>query len=174
MYEYLRSLFRLRLRLRIKVIVMKKLLVVVAVALIVMMTGSVAMAATNTLTVNASVSGKCVFNSGTSTLDFGILDPASTADATGTANPQFWCTKGSAYTASAGQGLNFSTKNRMKGVTTATEFVPYSLVLAPASGTGTGKNTPITLLVTGTVLNADYVDVAAQSYTDTVVLTVLP
>lgn len=153
---------------------MKKLLIVAAVALIVMMTGIVVLAATNTLTVNATVTGTCRFNSGTSTLDFGTLDQSLTTDPTGTASPTFWCTKGSAYTAAAGQGLNYSSKNRMLSSTTS-EFIPYSLGLAPAAGSGSGKTTPITLTVTGTILNADYVNVAAASnYTDTVVITITP
>jgi hypothetical protein len=159
-------------KLVVAVVAMKKLAVAV-VALIVMMTGSVALADTNTLTVNGTVTGTCKFVTATSTLSF-TLDPSLATDATATTSPTFWCTKGAAYTATSGQGSNYSTKNRMKGLTTLTEFIPYSLVLSPASGSGTGKNTPITLLVTGTVSNADYVDVAAQNYSDTVVLTVLP
>jgi hypothetical protein len=63
----------------------------------------------------------------------------------------------------------------MKSAGTPAEMILYSLALTPASGSGTGKNTPITLLVTGTVLNADYVDaMALNDYTDTVVLTIAP
>jgi len=152
---------------------MKKLLVA-AVALIFMMTGSVVIAADNTLTVQATVTGTCKFVTGTSTLNFGTLDQGLATDPTGTASPTFWCTKGSTYTATTGQGLNYSVKNRMSSLST-TDFIPYTLGLAPATGSGSGKTTPITLTVTGTILNADYVNVAAAAnYTDTVVITITP
>lgn len=157
---------------------MKKLLVVAVVAvaaLIVMMTGSEVMAAENTLTVNGTVIGTCKFNTPTSTLSF-ILDPSLATDATATTNPAFWCTRGASYAAVTDNGVNFvGTQKKMKSAGTPAELINYSVALSPASGTGSGKGTPISLVVTGTVLNADYINaMALNDYTDTVVITITP
>jgi spore coat protein U-like protein len=161
---------------------MKKLLAVVtaAVALSVIMAGiagSVVLAGgTNTLTVNATVSGSCQFITATSTLSF-TLDPGSGANATATTVPTLWCTRGTTATITVGNGTNFTGGNkRMKSLANPNEFIPYSLVLTPVGAiTGLGKNTPINLTITGTVLTADYVNaLAANDYTDTVVITITP
>jgi len=155
---------------------MKKILLAAAVALIVIITGSVAMAAgTNTLTVNATVVGTCNFNTATSTISF-TLDPNSSADGTATTVPTFWCTRGTTVTPTTDNGKNFSGgSKRMKSTANPTEFIPYSVTLTPSSTSGSGKSTPINLTVTGTVLNADYVSaLAANDYTDTVVITIKP
>jgi hypothetical protein len=53
--------------------------------------------------------------------------------------------------------------------------MPYSLTLpALASGTGSGKSTAITFAVTGSVLNANYINATVGSYTDTVQMAVNP
>jgi len=151
--------------------------VMVVVALFVIVMGGVASAAgTNTLTVNATVVGTCQFNTATSTLSF-TLNPSSAADAVVTTTPTFWCTAGTTVTTPVAfsQGNNYSGgSNRMKSTTTGT-FIPYSLVLTPTSTTGAGKSTPINLTVTGTVVNANYINaMAANDYTDTVTITIAP
>jgi hypothetical protein len=45
---------------------------------------------------------------------------------------------------------------------------------AAATGTGAGKSTAITFAVTGTVLNANYVNATVGGYTDTVQMAVNP
>ena len=155
---------------------MKKLLIAAAVVLIAIITSSVAMAAgTNTLTVNATVVGTCGFNSATSIISF-TLDPSSSADATATTIPTFWCTRGTTVTAVTNNGLNFSGgSKRMKSTANPTEFIPYSIAMTPGSTTGSGKGTPINLTVTGTVFNANYINaLAVNDYTDTVVITITP
>jgi spore coat protein U-like protein len=158
---------------------MKKLLAAMAatVALSVIITGSAVLAGgTNTLTVNATVSGTCQFITPTSTLSF-TLDPSSAANATATTIPTLWCTRGTTATITVGNGTNFTGGNkRMKSLANPTEFIPYTLALTPVGViTGLGKNTPISLTISGTVLTADYVNaLAANDYTDTVVITITP
>jgi spore coat protein U-like protein len=130
---------------------------------------------TATVGVSATVVGTCKFNSG-GTIAF-TLDPTSGADATGTVtNPAFWCTKNASYTVSDDDGL-YETgvgSRRMQHATTTTEFIPYSFAYT-ATGSGTGKTTPITLTLTGaTVANANFVNAAAGSYADTVTLSITP
>ena len=131
---------------------------------------------TSNMTVQASVVGTCKFNS-TPTLDFGPLDPASASNGAGSSTISFWCTKGSAYTVAAGNGNNYDvpgSTRRMKGPG-ALDLMAYSLTLpAAATGTGSGKSTAITFAVTGSVLNANYINATVGSYTDTVQMAVNP
>ncbi|HUI44563.1 MAG TPA: spore coat protein U domain-containing protein [Nitrospirota bacterium] len=152
--------------------------VVVVVALIILAMGRVASASgTSTLTVTATVLGECQFITTASTLAF-TLDPSSAANATATASPTFWCTLGTTVTTPVAynQGLNYSGgSNRMKSTSNPTQFIPYTLALTPSGTTGLGRSNPLTLTVTGTVLNANYINaMAANDYTDTVTITIAP
>ncbi|MGH8849475.1 MAG: Csu type fimbrial protein [Casimicrobiaceae bacterium] len=139
-------------------------------------TGFAYAADTSNMTVQATVVGSCKFNS-TPTLDFGNLDPASASNGAGSSTISFWCTKGSNYTVTAGNGSNYDAANstrRMKGPG-ATDLMAYSLTLpAGATGTGAGKSSAITFAVTGTVPNANYINATVGSYTDTVQMAVNP
>ncbi|MEP6997826.1 MAG: spore coat protein U domain-containing protein [Betaproteobacteria bacterium] len=129
---------------------------------------------TSNMTVQAAVVGSCKFNS-TPTLDFGNLDPASASNGSGSSTISFWCTKGSSYTVTAGNGNNWSGSTRQMQGPGATDLMAYSLTLpAAATGTGAGKSTAITFAVTGSVLNANYINATVGSYTDTVQMAVNP
>ncbi len=145
----------------------------VAMALTLLAVGTGIAAGLNTLTVSANVVGTCKFNSATSTLAFGALDPSSVADATATGSTTFWCTKGAIYTLSNDGGLNNSGGPRMKHAALA-EFIPYALTLTPSAATGSGPSIPITLTIDGLISNADYVNASAGDYADTVVISVIP
>ena len=138
--------------------------------------GAAYAADTSNMTVQATVVGSCKFNS-TPTLDFVNLDPDNATNGSGSSTISFWCTKGSSYTVTAGNGNNYdagNTTRQMKGPG-ATDLIPYSLSLpAAATGTGAGKSTAITFAVSGTVLNANYINATVGSYTDTVQMAVNP
>jgi spore coat protein U-like protein len=141
-----------------------------------MMTGSIALAGgKNTLTVKATVTGTGKFMHPTSTILF-ILDPSSAADAAATTTATFWCTKGTTFGITSGNGLNYSgASKRMKSTGTPTEFIPYSVALTPSGTLGLGPGTPLVLTLDGSILNANYVNaLAANDYTDTVVITIAP
>jgi hypothetical protein len=55
----------------------------------------------------------------------------------------------------------------------APEFLPYSLLLNPVSGT-IPKNAPGTLTISGTVRWADFRGSMAGAYMDSVVVSILP
>lgn len=154
---------------------MKKTLILAAVLAAVAVSGSAMAADTATVSVSASVTGTCKFTSGGS-VAFGALDPGSTANVTGTVvNPTFWCTKGSNYSIADDNGANETgTTFRMLNTTVANEYIPYAFSYTPTSGTGSGPQTSITLTITSSILNADYVNAAAGSYADTVTLTITP
>lgn len=141
-----------------------------------LMASGAGLADTNTLTVSASVTGTCKFSSATSTLSFGALDPSSASDASASNTTTYWCTKGVVASTSAGDGSNFSGgSRRMAGTGAAAgDFIPYSLALAGGTQTGVGPGTPLTLTIDGDIVNADYVNATAGSYSDTVTLTITP
>ncbi len=95
--------------------------------------GAAYAADTSNMTVQAAVVGSCKFNS-TPTLDFGNLDPANATNGSGSSTISFWCTKGSSYTVTAGNGNNYdagNTTRQMKGPG-ATDLMAYSLTLPGA------------------------------------------
>jgi len=126
---------------------------------------------TATVNVSATVQGNCKFLSGGS-VSF-TLDPNSSSDATGTVvQPTFWCTKGSTYTITDDYGANESgTTFRMKD--SGTNYIPYSFTYTN-TGTGGGRGTTKTMDISSTVLNANFINATAGSYTDTVILTINP
>ncbi len=156
---------------------MKKFLGMVMVLGLVLVLGRVAMAAdTNTVTVTANVVGTCRFNSATSTLAFGALDPSSGTPATASAAPTFWCTRNATYSVTDDDGLHelAANGNRMEHTSTTGEFIPYTFTYNPTTGQGQGRTTPITLNISGTVAFADYQNAIAGDYADTVVISINP
>jgi spore coat protein U-like protein len=145
--------------------------------------GSASAAGTHTITVSAAVTGTCVVNTATSTLDFGTLDPAAGGNVTATwSGGTFRCTNGTTYTVASDDGLWESSaggaNNRMKLSTaancgTATNCIRYTLTNA-TTGTGSGMTNNISFNAVGTTTLADYQNAAAGSYADTVTLTVSP
>jgi spore coat protein U-like protein len=128
---------------------------------------------TATLNVQANVVGNCKFNTASATMNFGTLDPANATDASGAASLQFWCTKSATYTITDDNGVNKSgTQRRMKDA--GTNYINYAIGAYTATGSGNGKTSPITLNLSGSVLNADYVNAAAGAYSDVVTFTINP
>lgn len=150
-------------------------LLVVTGMMIVSLSGTVMAADNNTLTVSASVTGTCKFSSTTSTLAFGALDPSVGTNVNGSTTTQFWCTKGTTETLSAGQGSNWDgSKRNMKITGGGTDVIPYTLTLTPDGSANAGPGTPRTLTIGGQVLGTDYTGKTAGNYTDTVVLNITP
>jgi len=139
----------------------------------------VAFGDTGTLAVTATVLSKsqCKFDTKTSTLNFGALDPAVAADVNATTSVGYVC-RGSApvaaflFTDDNGQNSSGPGARRMRH-TAAPEFLPYGLSYSPASGT-IPKNAPGTLTISGTARWADYRGSMAGAYTDSVVVSILP
>lgn len=134
-------------------------------------------AGTNTVTVSATVLGTCAFNAAASALAFGNLDPSLVTDASAATSVTFWCTKNAAYSVTDDDGLYETgiNANRMISATVVpTEYIPYTMSYNPSAGTGAGFASPITLNISGTVLNADYIGASADTFSDTVTITVNP
>jgi len=147
----------------------KHLLVMIATAAF----AASAAADTATVGVTASVVGVCKYSTATGSVDF-TLDPSVGGAVSGTlSQPAFWCTKGTSYSITDDNGLNESgTTHRLKHAS-LTEYIPYTFSYT-ASGTGAGKSTPVTMNISASVAESDYIDASEGSYADTVVLTITP
>ena len=150
---------------------MKKILIVAAVLIVAgALGGDVFAAGTTTVNVSANIVGTCQFST-TPTLAFGALDQTSGAPATATGTLSFWCTKGAAYTLSDPLG---STGTYSGSISNGTDTIAYSIGYTNATGSGTGKTSPISSTLNATILNTDYVDVSAGAYAGTVQFTIAP
>jgi spore coat protein U-like protein len=148
----------------------------IAITLTTLFFASSAVAATQDLSVSVRVVGNCAFDSA-SDVNFGDLNQTSADDATATGNLIFWCTKNATYNLSdeldaAGAGDGDFDGTLSSGTTTDT--INYNIDYTNFSGNGTGKTLPITSAISATIVNADYVNVDAADYTDTVTFTITP
>jgi spore coat protein U-like protein len=133
------------------------------------------------LTVTATVitRGNCRFNSSTSTVDFGSLDPANPVDRNGNTTVVFHCSGNGntpiTFAISDNDGLYKSGPSapRMRHATQLSEYLPYTLSYNPSSGSVT-KNTDQNITVSGTVKGTDYQNAYAGDYSDTVILLINP
>lgn len=156
--------------------------ILIGISLLVLAGGVCHAAGSNTLTVSAVVISKsnCKFNTATSTLNFGNLDPLSSADVTASTTTAFRCV-GSSPIATFFISQDFGAHktgpggNRMINTTypVPPAYLPYSLTLNPSSGT-VPKNSTQTLTITGTVLASDFQSAYVGNYSDTVILTIAP
>lgn len=111
------------------------------------------------------------------TLGFGNIDPASATNATATVNTTIRCTGSdnlATYSFAAGDGQNLQAGNRrMRHGAVATEFLPYSLSISPASAT-IPKGATQLITITGTITPAQFQNVRGGFYSDTVAITLTP
>ena len=135
---------------------------------------------THTITVSATVSGNCKFNTaGPTTLTVatggGVIDPSAAGPATGSVGVAFRCTTGTTSTITKDDGLN-STGPGAPRVKLGTNFMPYTMTLTNAAqvGSGFGAGQDKTVTVNASIVAADYQNAPAGAYTDTVTLTIAP
>lgn len=147
----------------------------VVAALVVALAAGAALADTQSLSVTASVTGVCKFNSGqTPVLAFGAIDPSGTTNATASASVLYRCTTGTAATVSSA----VTGARTLTGTGTAAgDTMNYSLAFtsgASGTGAGFGAGKDLTLVVGGTITPANYQNKTVGSYSDSVTLTVTP
>ena len=139
----------------------------VCTILLTLIASSAFAAGSTDLTVQANVLGTCSFDAAAYTMDFGNLDPAAAADTNATAQLDFTCANGTAYTID-----NVAGARSMAG---ATDTLPYSIAAYANTGTGSGVSQSVTL--TGTVLAVDY-DIAsgraAEAYAEVITININP
>lgn len=134
-----------------------------------------ALADSMNMTVQANVVGTCRMVS-TPTIDFGALNQVTAADLTAPGSPAitYRCTKN---TAASSITLGGSASPFAGSMGNGTDFIAYQITWAtPAtqgSGLGTGV-TPISVALTATMPGANYQNVSAGSYSQTVAVAVNP
>jgi len=153
---------------------MRKIIAIGLTVAMLAMAGTAMASGSNTLTVQANVSGTCKFVSAASTLGFGALDPSDGSDVPGSTTTNYWCTKGvPTATVTANNGAHYSgTQRQMAGP--AGEMIPYSLDLTLDINPNLGPGTPRSLTISGEVLGTDYISKMAGDYSDTVTLNITP
>ena len=127
----------------------------------------------HTITVNATVSAACKFNSATSTLAFAI-DPAATATISQPAAVTYRCTKGTTPSFALSSG---STGGTGSGNLTSAggESIAYSFGgTAPVAGSGLGSGQDKTYTVTVSVDPTNAANVSPAVYSDTIAVTINP
>ncbi|HWR98629.1 MAG TPA: spore coat protein U domain-containing protein [Candidatus Methanoperedens sp.] len=138
--------------------------VLAALALVMGVTTGAFAAGSATVTVTATITGTCSFNSD-GTLDFGALDTTNPVLVNGTpANPTFTCTNGTVYTITDNKAGVFN-------LTNGTSTIPYSFAYV-GGGTGTGAAVP--LAISGSIAAGSYALATAGAYTDTITLNIIP
>ena len=132
-----------------------------------------------TLTLNATVLSKnvCRFVSTATALNFGSIDPTSTSPVTVTLSLSYRCNGSdpvATWAVSSDDGLHETGPGqpRMQHTTNPAFYLPYSLAF-PASGSAP-RNVAQTMTVTGTIAPANFAAAIAGSYSDTLVLSILP
>jgi spore coat protein U-like protein len=143
--------------------------------------GSVCRADTATVSVSATIDsgGACWFTTAGTTLDFGTLDPGNPVDVTVGSTLQFRCFgwPSVTYYVADDDGLYETAPdaNRMRHTSLPGAYLPYSLDLAPRTGTISWSPFILhTLTFTGTVRGVDYQNAFVGTYSDTVVVTITP
>ena len=146
----------------------------IAIAAIACVAGFANAADTNTLTVNASVTKKCTFNTATSTLNFGAIDPSLAGPANATqATLTYRCTKGATgVTIAPATG----TLARTLTSTTSAATMAYSLVIGStaATGLGFGSGNDLTATLDASIVATAYQTAPAETYKEVLTLNVNP
>lgn len=136
-------------------------------------------ATTQTMTINAVVLSKnvCHFQSTTSALSFGNINPTSASPVTASVTLTYRCNGSdpvATWTVSSDDGL-YETgvgQPRMQHTTLPANYLPYTLAF-PTSGSAP-RNTNLNITVTGTILPASFAAAPAGTYSDTLILSILP
>lgn len=132
-----------------------------------------------TLTLSAVVLSKnvCRFSSTATALNFGNIDPTTTSPVTVTLSLSYRCNGSDAvatWSVGSDDGLHETGPGqpRMQHTTSPAFHLPYSLSF-PTSGSAP-RNVNQTMTVTGTIAPANFAAAIAGSYSDTLVLSILP
>jgi len=128
---------------------------------------------TQSLVVNATVTGACLMNA-IPAMNF-TLDPTVGTNQTATSTVQYKCTNGTTPTifTVGGSSTGSLTGSLANGALTMPIAFSWTQPTTAGSGLGAGV-TPISVIVTGSILGTDYVNAAAGTYTQTISVTVAP
>jgi len=130
-----------------------------------------------TVTVNATVSGVCKFNSGQTPIvtvqtSGGVIDPSAAGPATGSTPVVYRCTNGTTpiWTIPASATVTCTTSGSC-GTSTMVATIATS---GGGNGSGMGSGQDKTLTVTGSMAAAIYANAQAGDYSGTITVSVAP
>ena len=152
----------------------KQTLVLGLAAACMWMAGSAQAANSHSISVQATVTGTCQFNSASSSIAL-TLDPTATTTVTGSDNVLYRCTNGTApaFTLTSSSTSSTSGGNLVQGG----ENIPYTFS-STGGGAGTGMGNLAandkTLAVTVSVDQSGAANVTPGTYSDTIVVNVTP
>jgi spore coat protein U-like protein len=140
-------------------------------------------AGSNTVSLSATVVGRCKVTTPPGILDFGNIDPSGTSNVAASTTFAIKCTKNTVSTAATDDGgSNFLGSKRMSHSGTPSAFLPYSISYSGDTGftgQGFGPAAPAhNVTVNGSITPAQYqnalVTAAGAIYSDIVTITVNP
>lgn len=143
----------------------------IAIAAFTCVSGVAIAGGANLLTVNAKVSSKCTFNTATSTLDFGVIDPSLTTVANATPSSVIYrCTKGITNIAITPVG------GLSRNLTSPSATIAYTLAVGSVAttGLGFGSGNDLTTTLNGSILATAYQNAPAETFTEVVTLNITP
>jgi hypothetical protein len=153
------------------------------VALLAATTATSALAADNaTLTIQATVAAVCKLGTNSYNMTF-ALDPTLATDGTATTTVGYRCTKGTApatFTvggqANGATGYSSTVATHLVGAATGnTDKLPYKITWTNPTSTGDGLGGTLrTFDLTGTITNADYTIVNADTYSGSIGISITP
>jgi spore coat protein U-like protein len=150
----------------------KRLIAAACTGAVLLMSGTSYAADSHTITVSATVAATCKFSAATSTVNL-TLDPTATSTVSQAASVAYRCTKGTApvFAFSSGSTSSGTGGNLVNGL----ESIPYTYTTTSGgAGTGLGTGQDKTLSVNVSVNQANAADVTANTYTDTIEITLTP
>jgi len=129
------------------------------------------------VTVNATVSSVCKFNSGQTPIvtiqtSAGVIDPSAAGPATGNASVLYRCSNGTSPTLTVPPTATVTCTTA--GTCGTSTMVATMSQAGGGNGTGLGTGQDKTLTVTGTMLAAIYQNAQAGNYSGTISVTVSP
>jgi len=122
----------------------------------------------------------CRFGAGQASLNFGVLDPASSSDSEVSVLMTLRCTGPPnidpvPFSITDDDGL-FETgpnQNRLRNTLISSEYIPYSFSVLPSSGLAP-RNTSIDITIKAGIKASDIQNAYIGSYSDTITLTLSP
>ena len=126
--------------------------------------------------IGVGVLATCQINS-VNDIGFGTLDPNSAVDSFAQGELVFACTRGMSYKVSMSNGLHFDNNlqtRQMASDAHSPEYLPYALSINRQTGIGNGFQNPTRLILNANIRGANYRDISAGGYSDTIRITFEP
>lgn len=159
------------------VFALMKTLILILAALVLL--SATVEAASSIITVTATVlsQNQCNFRTANAALNFGTIDPATSSDVSASASVVVRCVGHdpiATFFITDDDGLYESGPNQHRMMhSSMAEYLPYEFSLSPESAS-IPKNTDFTVTINGIIRASAHQNAWPGSYTDTVVLSIMP